>query len=236
MSLRDVRLFGMPLIRSCRRRLFTNLVEAALPVPTRNKIMAFELPALPYANDALLPHISSETIAFHYDKHHRTYVVNLNNLIAGTEFEGQELEQIIRNSTGGVFNNAAQVWNHSFYWNCLAPNAGGLPRGSLAVAIDQEFGSFEKFKEEFSKTAIGTFGSGWGWLVKRSNGSLALVSTIGAGNPMVNGDTPLLTCDVWEHAYYIDYRNARPKYVEAFWDLVNWQFVSEQFEGPQFIA
>ncbi|EPN04853.1 superoxide dismutase [Pseudomonas syringae pv. actinidiae ICMP 19102] len=189
--------------------------------------MAFELPPLPYAKDALVPHISAETLEYHHDKHHNTYVVNLNNLVPGTEFEGKTLEEIIKTSSGGIFNNAAQVWNHTFYWNCLAPNAGGEPTGALAEAINTAFGSFDKFKEEFSKTSIGTFGSGWGWLVKKADGSLALASTIGAGNPLTSGDTPLLTCDVWEHAYYIDYRNLRPKYVEAFWNLVNWDFVAK---------
>lgn len=171
--------------------------------------MAFELPPLPYPHDALQPHISKETLEYHHDKHHNTYVVNLNNLVPGTEFEGKTLEEIVKTSSGGIFNNAAQVWNHTFYWNCLAPNAGGQPTGALAEAINKAFGSFDKFKEEFSKTSIGTFGSGWGWLVKKADGSLALASTIGAGNPLTSGDTPLLTCDVWEHAYYIDYRNVR---------------------------
>jgi Fe-Mn family superoxide dismutase len=183
----------------------------------RRIIMAFELPPLPYAHDALQPHISEETLQYHHDKHHNTYVVNLNNLVPGTEFEGKTLEEIVKSSSGGIFNNAAQVWNHTFYWNCLAPNAGGQPTGALAEAINASFGSFDKFKEEFSKTSIGTFGSGWGWLVKKADGSL-------------------LTCDVWEHAYYIDYRNVRPKYVEAFWNLVNWKFVAEQFEGKTFTA
>lgn len=173
--------------------------------------MAFELPPLPYAKDALVPHISAETLEYHHDKHHNTYVVNLNNLVPGTEFEGKTLEEIIKTSSGGIFNNAAQVWNHTFYWECLAPNAGGEPTGALAEAINTAFGSFDKFKEEFSKTSIGTFGSGWGWLVKKADGSLALASTIGAGNPLTSGDTPLLTCDVWEHAYYIDYRNLRDR-------------------------
>lgn len=189
--------------------------------------MAFELPALPYAKNALAPHISEETIEYHYGKHHQTYVNTLNTLVPGTEFEGQTLEEIICKSTGGIFNNAAQVWNHTFYWNCLKPNGGGEPTGALAEAINKTFGSFDKFKEEFTKTAIGTFGSGWAWLVKKSDGSLALASTIGAGNPMTSGDKPLLTCDVWEHAYYIDYRNARPKYLETFWALVNWDFVAK---------
>jgi superoxide dismutase, Fe-Mn family len=190
--------------------------------------MAIELPALPYDRAALEPHISAETIDFHYSKHHQAYVTNLNNLIAGTEFENADLESIVRKAQGGMFNNAAQVWNHTFYWNCLKPNGGGEPTGKLADAINTAFGSFEAFKAEFSKTAIGTFGSGWGWLVQRADGSLALVSTSNAATPLTGTDKPLLTCDVWEHAYYIDYRNARPKYVEAFWNLVNWDFVSAQ--------
>ena len=190
--------------------------------------MAIELPALPYDRTALEPQISAETIDFHYSKHHQTYVTNLNNLIAGTEFESADLETIVRKSQGGLFNNAAQVWNHSFYWNCLKPNGGGAPTGKLAEAIDAAFGSFDAFKAEFTKTAIGTFGSGWAWLVQRADGSLALVSTSNAATPLTGTDKPLLTCDVWEHAYYVDYRNARPKYVEAFWNLVNWDFVSAQ--------
>lgn len=190
--------------------------------------MAIELPALPYDRAALEPHISAETIDFHYSKHHQTYVTNLNNLIAGTEFESADLESIVRKAQGGMFNNAAQVWNHSFYWNCLKPNGGGAPTGKLAEAIDAAFGSFDTFKAEFSKTAIGTFGSGWAWLVQRADGSLALVSTSNAATPLTGTDKPLLTCDVWEHAYYVDYRNARPKYVEAFWNLINWDFVSDQ--------
>ena len=190
--------------------------------------MAIALPALPYDRTALEPHISGETIDYHYSKHHQTYVTNLNNLIAGTEFENADLETIVRKSQGGLFNNAAQVWNHTFYWNCLKPNGGGAPGGKLAEAIDAAFGSFEAFKAEFTKTAIGTFGSGWAWLVQRPDGSLALVSTSNAATPLTGADKPLLTCDVWEHAYYVDYRNARPKYVEAFWNLVNWDFVSAQ--------
>ena len=190
--------------------------------------MAIELPALPYDRTALEPHISAETIDYHYSKHHQTYVTNLNNLIAGTEFENADLESIVRKAQGGLFNNAAQVWNHTFYWNCLKPNGGGAPTGKLAEAIDAAFGSFDAFKAEFTKTAIATFGSGWAWLVQRADGSLALVSTSNAATPLTGTDKPLLTCDVWEHAYYVDYRNARPKYVEAFWNLVNWDFVSAQ--------
>ena len=189
--------------------------------------MAIDLPALPYDRTALEPHISGETIDFHYGKHHQAYVTNLNNLIKGTEYENLDLEAIVKKApAGGVYNNAAQVWNHTFYWNCLKPNGGGEPTGKLADAINAAFGSFDKFKEEFTKTSVGTFGSGWGWLVQRADGSLALASTPNAATPLTGEDTPLLTCDVWEHAYYIDYRNARPKYVEAFWNLVNWDFVA----------
>ena len=188
--------------------------------------MAFELPALPYAKNALEPHISEETLEYHYGKHHNTYVVNLNNLIAGTDFENQSLEDIIKNSDGGIFNNAAQVWNHTFYWNCLSPNGGGEPAGALADAINAKFGSFEQFKKDFSDACVTNFGSGWTWLVKNGSGDLEIVKTSNAGCPLTDGMTPLLTCDVWEHAYYIDYRNARPSYVEAFWNLVNWDFVA----------
>ena len=191
--------------------------------------MAFELPSLPYAKSALAPHISEETLDFHHGKHHKTYVDNLNNLVPGTEYESKSLEEIIKVSSGGIFNNAAQVWNHTFYWHCLSPNGGGEPTGELADAINETFGSFENFREEFTKTLVTTFGSGWGWLVKTNDGRLELASTIGAGNPMTEGKTPLLTCDVWEHAYYVDYRNARPAYLKAFWELVNWEYVAEQF-------
>jgi len=190
--------------------------------------MAIELPPLPYPRDALAPHISPETIDFHYGKHHQTYVTNLNNQIKGTEFESLPLEEIVRKSSGGMFNNAAQVWNHTFYWNCLKPNGGGEPTGKLADAINAAFGSFAQFKEQFTQTCITTFGSGWGWLVQRADGSLALVSTSNAATPLTGPDRSLLTCDVWEHAYYVDYRNARAKYVEAFWNLVNWEFVAAQ--------
>jgi Fe-Mn family superoxide dismutase len=189
--------------------------------------MAHTLPALSYALDALAPHISKETLEFHYGKHHQTYVTNLNNLIQGTEFADMSLEDIVKKSSGGIFNNAAQVWNHTFYWDCLSPKGGGQPSGKVAEAINKAFGSFDKFKEEFTKTAVTTFGSGWAWLVKNADGSLALVSTSNAGTPMTAGQTALLTCDVWEHAYYVDYRNARPKYVESFWNLVNWDFVAK---------
>lgn len=189
--------------------------------------MIHELPVLPYDKDALAPHISAETLVFHHGKHHNAYVQNLNNLIEGTEFADISLDDIVTSASGGIFNNAAQHWNHSFYWKCLSPNGGGEPSGALAEAIKGTFGSYDEFKELFSQTAITTFGSGWGWLVKNESGGLEVVSSANAGNPLTSGQTPLLTCDVWEHAYYIDYRNARPKYVDAFWNLVNWNFVEE---------
>jgi Fe-Mn family superoxide dismutase len=194
-------------------------------------MMTHELPALPYAKDALQPHISAETLEYHYGKHHQAYVTNLNNLIANTEFATMGLEDIIKKATGGVFNNAAQVWNHTFYWNCLSPQGGGAPTGALAQAINAKWGSFDAFKDAFSKAAVGTFGSGWAWLVKNAAGELEIVSTSNAATPMTSGQKALMTCDVWEHAYYVDYRNARPKYVEAFWNLVNWPFVSANFAG-----
>jgi Fe-Mn family superoxide dismutase len=192
-------------------------------------MMEHTLPQLPYALDALSPFISKETLEFHYGKHHQTYVTNLNNLIKGTEFEAASLEDIVKKSVGGVFNNAAQVWNHTFYWNSMKPNGGGAPTGALADAINAKWGSFEKFKEEFTKCAVGTFGSGWAWLVKKADGTLDLVSTSNAGTPLTTDVTPLMTCDVWEHAYYVDTRNARPKYVENFWNVVNWDFASKNF-------
>ncbi|MCP4286133.1 MAG: superoxide dismutase [Fe] [Gammaproteobacteria bacterium] len=188
--------------------------------------MAHDLPDLPYPKNALEPTISQETLEFHHDKHHQTYVTNLNNLVPGTEFENASLEDIVMKSTGGIFNNAAQVWNHTFYWNCLSPNGGGAPSGDLAAAIEKAFGSFEEFKKAFSTSAATNFGSGWTWLVKNSDGSVEIVNTSNAGNPLTNGKTPLLTIDVWEHAYYIDFRNARPKYLEEIWKLVNWDFVA----------
>ncbi|RMH47536.1 MAG: superoxide dismutase [Fe] [Gammaproteobacteria bacterium] len=190
--------------------------------------MAFELPPLPYAKNALAPHISEETLEYHYGKHHAAYVANLNKLIEGTEFENKTLEEIICQSSGGIFNNAAQVWNHTFYWNCLSPNGGGEPTGALAEAITAKFGSFADFKSAFAQSAATNFGSGWTWLVKDKDGELDIVNTSNAGNPMTDGLKPLMTCDVWEHAYYIDYRNARPKYVDAFFELVNWDFVASQ--------
>ena len=190
--------------------------------------MTHKLPELKFAKDALQPHISKETLEFHYGKHHNAYVTNLNNLIPGTEFENMSLEDIINKApVGGLFNNAAQVWNHSFYWNCLSPNGGGKPEGKLLDAIEKSFGSFDEFKDKFTKSAITNFGSGWTWLVQNSDGSLELLNTSNAGTALTRGKTPLLTCDVWEHAYYVDYRNARPQYVDAFWNLVNWDFVND---------
>ena len=192
--------------------------------------MEHKLPELPYANDALAPGISAETIEYHYGKHHKAYVDNLNKLIPGTEFEKMSLEEIVKKASGGIFNNAAQDWNHSFYWNCLSPKAGGEPAGALANAINKNFGSFAQFKEKFSNTAVTTFGSGWAWLVKNSDGTLSIESSSNAGNPLKDGKKALLTCDVWEHAYYIDYRNARAKYIEAFWNMVNWKFVEQNLK------
>ena len=189
--------------------------------------MAIELPALPYSNDALAPHISSETLDYHYGKHHQGYVTKLNAAIDGTPLAEKSLEEIVKTSEGGVFNNAAQIWNHTFYWNSLSPNGGGEPTGAIADEINKNFGSFAEFKEKFSAAAGTLFGSGWTWLVKNSDGSLSIEQTINAGCPLTEGQTPLLTCDVWEHAYYVDYRNARPKYVEAFWNLVNWDFANK---------
>jgi Fe-Mn family superoxide dismutase len=191
--------------------------------------MEHKLPDLPWSEDALAPHISPETIEYHYGKHHKAYVDNLNKLIPGTEFEGMQLEDIVKKASGGIFNNAAQLWNHSFYWNCLSPEGGSEPPGEIADTITKSFGSFEKFKEQFTVAAVTTFGSGWAWLVKNTDGSLSIEATSNAGTPLKEGKKTLLTCDVWEHAYYIDYRNARAKYVEAFWNLVNWKFAEENF-------
>jgi len=188
--------------------------------------MTFTLPELPYALDALAPHISQETLEYHYGKHHQTYVTNLNKLVEGTELATLSLEELVKSASGGVFNNAAQVWNHSFYWECLSPQGGGEPKGTLLDAITQAFGSFEAFKEQFTQAAVTTFGSGWAWLVKDTEGQLKITSTSNAENPMTSNLKPLLTCDVWEHAYYIDYRNRRPDYLNAFWALINWDFVA----------
>jgi len=191
--------------------------------------MDFKLPELPYAKEALAPTISAETLEYHYGKHHKTYVDNLNKLAPGTEFADKSLEDIIRKASGGIFNNAAQVWNHTFYWNSLAPDGGGEPTGDLAAAINKNFGSFAQFKEKFTAAATTLFGSGWAWLVKNADGSLSIEQSSNAANPLKDGKKPLLTCDVWEHAYYIDYRNARPKYLENFWALVNWEFAAKNF-------
>jgi Fe-Mn family superoxide dismutase len=191
--------------------------------------MEHTLPPLPYAKDALQPTMSAETLEYHYGKHHQAYVTNLNNLIKGTEFENMPLEDIIKKSQGGVFNNSAQVWNHTFFWNCMKPNGGGAPTGPVADAINAKWGSFDKFKEEFQKSAVGNFGSGWTWLVKKTDGTVDIVNTSNAGTPLTTENKALLTVDVWEHAYYIDYRNARPKFVESWWNIVNWDFVNQNF-------
>ena len=188
--------------------------------------MAIQLTPLPYARDALVPYISAETIDYHYGRHHQAYVTNLNGLIKGTEFECETLEEIVRRSSGAIFNNAAQVWNHTFYWEGLGPKDSGAPKGRLADSIKSSFGSFEQFVDVFTKTAVGTFGSGWAWLVQTPDGTLATVSTSNAATPLTTDHRPLLTCDVWEHAYYIDYRNARPDYLGAFWKLVDWESVA----------
>jgi len=192
--------------------------------------MAHTLPPLPYAQDALAPHLSKETFEYHYGKHHQAYVTNLNNLIPGTEFESLSLEDTVKKSSGGIYNNAAQIWNHTFFWNCMKPQGGGAPKGKLLEAINAKFGSYDAFKEAFTKSAVGNFGSGWTFLVKKADGSVDIVNMGPAGTPLTTGDTALLTVDVWEHAYYIDYRNARPKFVEVFLNsLVNWDFAAANF-------
>ena len=192
--------------------------------------MEHTLPTLPYAKTALAPHISEETLDFHYGKHHQTYVTNLNNLIKGTEFESLNLEEIIKKSSAGIYNNSAQVWNHTFFWHCMKPNGGGAPTGALATAINAKWGSFDAFKAAFQTSAVGNFGSGWTWLVKKADGSVDIVNMGAAGTPLTTGDKALLTIDVWEHAYYIDYRNARAKYVETFLaSLANWDFAAANF-------
>ncbi|WP_374327126.1 superoxide dismutase [Azonexus sp.] len=195
--------------------------------------MEHQLPALPYAKDALVPHMSVETFDYHHGKHHQAYVTNLNNLIKGTEYEALDLEAIVKKApAGGVYNNAAQVWNHTFFWNCMKPNGGGAPSGALAAAIDAKWGSFDAFKSAFQTSAVGNFGSGWTWLVKKADGSLDIVNMGAAGTPLTTGDQALLCVDVWEHAYYIDHRNLRPKFVETFLThLVNWDFVEANFAG-----
>ena len=192
--------------------------------------MEHKLPPLPYAMDALAPHISKETFEFHYGKHHQAYATNLNNLVKGTEFENAGLEDIVKKSSGGIFNNSAQVWNHTFFWNSMKPGGGGKPSGALAAAIDKKWGSFDAFKEAFAKSAVGNFGSGWTWLVKKADGSVDIVNTSNAATPLTTADKALLTIDVWEHAYYVDYRNARPKFVETFLNqLANWDFAAANF-------
>lgn len=193
--------------------------------------MTIELPPLPYEKTALEPHMSAETLEYHYGKHHQAYVTNLNKLLVGSGFENKSLEEIIKKSSGSIFNNAAQVWNHTFFWHCLSPEGGEQPKGDLAAAIIRTFGSVAEFQEKFNQTAIGTFGSGWAWLIKNSDGALEIKSTSNAGTPMTDNQKALLTCDVWEHAYYIDHRNLRPKFLESFWKLVNWQFVAENYSG-----
>ena len=193
--------------------------------------MAFELPALPYARDALAPHISEETLDFHYGKHHNTYVVKLNGLVEGTDLADKSLEEIVKTSEGGIFNNAAQIWNHTFYWNSLSPNGGGQPAGELAEAINKAFGSFEEFVAAFNEKAVNNFGSSWTWLVKNADGSVEIVNTSNAATPLTTEQTPLLTCDLWEHAYYIDYRNVRPDYLKAFWALANWSFAEANYSA-----
>lgn len=188
----------------------------------------FELPALPYTLDALQPHLSKETLEYHYGKHHKTYVDNLNKLVPGTEFENQSLEEIIKKADGGIFNNAAQIWNHTFYWHCLTPQAHPEPTGKLADLINKKFGSFAEFKKIFTESGTKLFGSGWTWLIKNAQGELEIINESNAGNPLRANKKPLLTCDVWEHAYYIDYRNARAKYIESFWAITNWNFVASQ--------
>jgi Fe-Mn family superoxide dismutase len=189
--------------------------------------MPFILPSLPYAKDALAPVISAETIDYHYGKHHQAYINNLNNLVPGTKFENLTLEEIIKSSEGGIFNNAAQIWNHTFFWESLSPNGGGTPTGKILEALESGFGSFDEFKSQFSKAAATLFGSGWAWLVKNPDGKLEIVQTSNAGTPLTTVKTPVLTLDVWEHAYYIDYRNQRPLFIEKFWEIVNWDNVAK---------
>lgn len=191
--------------------------------------MTHNLPSLPYTMDALEPHMSRETLEYHYNKHHQTYVDNLNNLVPCSDFKNCGLEEIVKKSSGGIFNNAAQVWNHTFFWNCLSPEGGSTPNGALAEAINAKWSNFENFKAEFTKCAVGNFGSGWTWLVRKPDGSVDIMTTSNAQTPLTTGQKPLLTVDVWEHAYYIDYRNSRPKFLEAFWKIVNWKFAEQNF-------
>ncbi len=192
--------------------------------------MEHTLPELPYPIDALAPHYSRETLEYHHGKHHKAYVDKLNELQKGTEFESMPLEEIVRKASGPLYNNAAQTWNHTFFWNCMKPGGGGEPSGALADAVKQKWGSYAHFRESFVKSAVANFGSGWTWLVKKLDGSVDIVNTGAAGTPLTTGDVALLTVDVWEHAYYIDYRNARPKFVEAFLDkLANWDFAQRNY-------
>lgn len=190
--------------------------------------MAYELPKLPYEMDALQPYISKETLEYHYGKHHAAYVNNLNKLVEGTEFAGASLEDIVKKASGGIFNNGAQVWNHTFYWNCMSPEGNREPSGALLNAIKSDFGSFEEFKDKFSVAAATLFGSGWAWLVKNDAGKLEIVQESNAGNPLTKGLEPIMTCDVWEHAYYIDKRNRRPAYIDDFWNLVDWETIGKR--------
>ena len=190
-----------------------------------------ELPQLPYALDALEPHMSAETLEYHHGKHHKAYVEKLNELGAGTQGAEMDLEELVRNTEGTIFNNAAQAWNHAFFWNCLSPDGDRKPTGRLAHAIDASFGSFDAFKEKFTAAAVAVFGSGWAWLVRNPSGAVSIQATANAFTPITGEDTPLLTCDVWEHAYYIDYRNARPDFLKAYWNIVNWEFASRNFES-----
>jgi len=222
--------FIVVLIEVKHYKMKKSIIIITLLIIKSSIIMAqFTLPALPYAHDALEPHISKNTIEFHYGKHHQTYVDNLNKLVVGTEFENSTLEEIVLKSSGGIFNNAAQVWNHTFYWNCLSPKAGGEPKGKLMEAIIYEFGSFNAFREKFTNMSVTLFGSGWCWLVKNSEGKLEIVQTSNAENPIRQGKTPILVCDVWEHAYYLDKQNKRPAYMDSFWQLVNWKNIEEKF-------
>ena len=190
--------------------------------------MAFQLPALPYGKDALAPYLSAETLEYHYDKHHRAYVDKLNELTAGTEFESMTLEEVIKKASGPIFNNAAQVWNHTFYWSCLSPGVSSTPIGPMALSLKKYFGSIDEFKQKFTQSALSNFGSGWTWLVKKPDGSLVIENTSNADTPIARGDKPLMTCDVWEHAYYIDYHNARAQYLENFWKLVDWEYITQR--------
>lgn len=192
--------------------------------------MEHKLPELPYQKNALEPYISAETLEFHYGKHHKAYVTKLNELIKGTKFEYMPLEEVVLSADGPIFNNAAQIWNHTFFWSCMTPNGGGNPTGKVATSIDQKWGSFDKFKEEFSKSAVSNFGSGWTWLVMNKENKLEIWNSNNANTPKTQGFKALMTLDVWEHAYYIDYRNERPKFVEAFWNVVNWDFVNKNYQ------